>query len=171
MKSDKVSRIVKILMALQSGKAYSTGELSKLFGTSKRTIFRDLKERRNMSILFITHDLGTVAGIADRIVVMYGGRITEAGTALDIFNRPKHPYTYGLLNCLPDISTRRDRLTPIPGVIPSLIDPPEGCIFNPRCERRMPICNQERPEEIVVSGEHLVACHLYSKPAHVGRVS
>ncbi len=134
-------------------------------------IFRDLKQQKNMSILFITHDLGTVAGIADRIVVMYGGRIAEAGTALDIFNRPKHPYTYGLLNCLPDISTRKDRLTPIPGVIPSLIDPPEGCIFNPRCERRMPICSQERPEEVMVSGEHLVACHLYSKPAHAGRVS
>ena len=134
-------------------------------------IFRDLKQKRNMSIIFITHDLGTVAGIADRIMVMYGGRIAEAGTVLDIFNRPKHPYTYGLLNCLPDISTRRDRLTPIPGVIPSLIDPPEGCVFNPRCERRMPICSQERPEEVVVSRGHLVACHLYSKPAHAGRVS
>ncbi len=125
-------------------------------------IFRELKQKRSMSILFITHDLGTVAGIADRIVVMYGGRLAEAGTALDIFDQPKHPYTHGLINCLPNISTRRDRLTPIPGIIPSLIDPPEGCIFNPRFERRMPICSQERPEEVVVSGEHLVACHLYS---------
>ena len=125
-------------------------------------IFRDLREKRNMSILFITHDLGTVAGIADRIIVMYGGRVAEAGTALDIFDQPKHPYTHGLINCLPRISTRRSRLTPIPGMIPSLIDPPEGCIFNPRCERRMPICSQERPEEVVFSGEHLVACHLYS---------
>ena len=125
-------------------------------------IFRDLKQKKNMSILFITHDLGTVAGIADRIVVMYGGRVAEAGTALDIFDQPKHPYTHGLINCLPNISTRRDRLTPIPGMIPSLIDPPEGCIFNPRCERRMPICGQERPKEVVLSGEHLVACHLYS---------
>lgn len=124
-------------------------------------IFRDLKQKRNMAILFITHDLGTVAGIADRIVVMYGGRVAEAGTTLDIFDRPKHPYTHGLLNCLPSISNRRDRLTPIPGMIPSLIDPPEGCIFNPRCERRRPICSQERPEEIVISGKHIVACHLY----------
>jgi len=125
-------------------------------------IFQDLKKKRDMSILFITHDLGTVAGIADRIVVMYGGRVAEAGTTLEIFDRPKHPYTHGLLNCLPDISTRRDRLTPIPGMIPSLIDPPDGCIFNPRCERRMPVCIQERPREVMVSGEHLVACHLYS---------
>jgi len=124
-------------------------------------IFRDLKQKRNMAILFITHDLGTVAGIADRIVVMYGGRVAEAGTTLDIFDRPKHPYTHGLLNCLPSISNRRDRLTPIPGMIPSLIDPPEGCIFNPRCERRRPICSQERPKEIVISGKHIVACHLY----------
>jgi oligopeptide/dipeptide ABC transporter ATP-binding protein len=125
-------------------------------------VFRELKQKRNMSVLFITHDLGTVAGIADRIVVMYGGRVAEAGTAPDVFDQPKHPYTVGLINCLPDISTRRDRLTPIPGMIPSLIDPPEGCIFNPRCPQRMPICSQEIPEEIVISGEHLVACHLYS---------
>jgi len=125
-------------------------------------IFQDLKENRNMSILFITHDLGTVAEIADRIVVMYGGRLAEAGTTLDIFDRPMHPYTIGLLNCLPDISARKDRLTPIPGMIPSLIDPPEGCIFSPRCERRMPICSQERPKEVVASSEHIVACHLYS---------
>jgi len=128
-------------------------------------IFQDLIQKRNMSILFITHDLGTVASIADRIVVMYGGRMAEAGTALDIFDHPQHPYTQGLINCLPDISTRRDRLTPIPGMIPSLIDPPEGCIFNPRCERRMPICNREKPPEVVISGEHLVACHLYSPSA------
>ena len=125
-------------------------------------IFRDLKQKREMSILFVTHDMGTVAGIADRIVVMYGGRLAETGTTLDIFDQPRHPYTLGLLNCLPDISSRRDRLTPIPGMIPSLIDPPEGCIFNPRCERRMPICSQERPMEVLVSKEHVVACHLYS---------
>jgi len=124
-------------------------------------IFRELKQKRNMSILFITHDLGTVAGIADRIIVMYGGRVVEAGTVFNIFDQPKHPYTLGLIGCLPSISTRRDRLTPIPGTIPSLIDPPEGCIFSPRCERRMPVCSQERPKEVVVSGEHVVSCHLY----------
>ena len=125
-------------------------------------IFRDLKQQWEMSILFITHDLGTVAGIADRIVVMYGGRIAEVGTAFDIFDRPKHPYTHGLIKCLPDTSARSDRLTPIPGMIPSLIDPPEGCIFSPRCPRSMPVCNRKRPEEVVISGEHSVACHLYS---------
>ena len=134
-------------------------------------IFRDLKQKRDMSILFITHDLGTVAGIADRVIVMYGGRVAEAGTVLDIFDQPKHPYTHGLINCLPGISTRRDRLTPIPGMIPSLIDPPEGCIFSPRCQQRMSICSQERPEEIEISKGHLVACHLYSKPARLEGIS
>jgi len=125
-------------------------------------IFVELKQKRDMSILFITHDLGTVAEIADRIVVMYGGKIAEVGTVLDIFDNPLHPYTHGLINCLPNISARKDRLTPIPGMIPSLIDPPEACIFNPRCERRMPICTREIPEERMVSGEHFVACHLYA---------
>ncbi|HET6477503.1 MAG TPA: ABC transporter ATP-binding protein [Dehalococcoidales bacterium] len=125
-------------------------------------IFRDLKQKKDMSILFITHDMGTVAGIADRIIVMYGGRIAEAGSVLDIFDWPKHPYTWGLLNCLPAISERREKLSPIPGVIPSLIDPPEGCIFYPRCPRRMPVCQQKRPEEFTISGGHIAACYLYA---------
>lgn len=125
-------------------------------------IFRSLKQERKMSILFITHDLGTVASIADRVVVMYGGRVAEAGTVFDIFDQPRHPYTRGLLNCLPKISAPREKLASIPGAIPSLIDPPENCIFSPRCEHRLPVCERERPKEIVISEEHVVACHLYS---------
>jgi oligopeptide/dipeptide ABC transporter ATP-binding protein len=125
-------------------------------------IFQDLKQKQNMSILFITHDLGAVAEIADRIIVMYGGRLAEAGTVFDIFDQPKHPYTLGLIDCLPSITARRDRLIPIPGMIPSLIAPPQGCIFHPRCRRRLPICSREEPEEVVLSEEHIVACHLYS---------
>lgn len=124
-------------------------------------IFRQLKQNRNLSILFITHDLGTVADIADRIVVMYGGRIAEAGTTLDIFDQPKHPYTLGLLKCLPSISAQRERLTPIPGTIPSLIDPPPGCNFYPRCERHMPVCLEARPPEFAISGGHFAACYLH----------
>ncbi len=130
-------------------------------------IFRDLKREKNMSILFITHDMGTVAGFADRIVVMYGGRIVETGSALDIFDHPTHPYTRGLLNCLPSVSAIRDRLTPIPGTIPSLINPPEGCVFDPRCECRLPLCATVRPEEVVASGDHTVACHQCA-PSVVG---
>ncbi|HEX9976629.1 MAG TPA: ABC transporter ATP-binding protein [Dehalococcoidales bacterium] len=120
-----------------------------------------LKQNRELSLLFITHDFGTVAGIADRVAVMYGGKIVESGTREDIFDRPGHPYTLGLLNCLPKIVTPRERLTPIPGTIPNLIAPPRGCIFQPRCGRCLPVCQQEIPGEATVSGEHVVACHLY----------
>ncbi|OGO23107.1 MAG: dipeptide/oligopeptide/nickel ABC transporter ATP-binding protein [Chloroflexi bacterium RBG_16_50_9] len=126
-------------------------------------IFQDIKQKTSMSILFITHDLGTVAGIADRIVVMYGGKIVEAGTTLDIFDQPGHPYTRGLLNCLPSVSTSKDRLISIQGTIPSLINPPGGCIFHPRCESRMPVCKEVSPKESLISGEHIVACHLYEQ--------
>jgi oligopeptide/dipeptide ABC transporter ATP-binding protein len=127
-------------------------------------IFRELREKRDMSIIFITHDLGTVAEIADRIMVMYGGKIVERGSAFDIFDHPAHPYTRGLINCLPDISARRDRLTPIPGTISSLINSPEGCIFYPRCQFHKPLCEQQNPQETNIEGEHFVACHGFPLP-------
>jgi oligopeptide/dipeptide ABC transporter ATP-binding protein len=127
-------------------------------------IFRDLRQKRNMSIIFITHDLGTVAEIADRIIVMYGGKIVERGGAYDIFDRPAHPYTRGLINCLPDITARRDRLTPIPGTISSLIDTPPGCIFYPRCQYHKEICTRQCPGEANISGEHFVSCHAFPLP-------
>jgi oligopeptide/dipeptide ABC transporter ATP-binding protein len=120
-----------------------------------------LKQNRNLSLLFITHDFGTVAEIADRVAVMYGGKIVESGTREDIFEHPSHPYTLGLLNCLPRIITPRKRLTPIPGAIPNLITRPQGCIFHPRCERRQPVCQQEIPRDVTITGEHVIACHLF----------
>ncbi len=126
-------------------------------------ILKRLTEERRMSLLFITHDLGVVAEIADRIVVMYGGRLAESGTSADIFDNPKHPYTWGLIKCLPDMSQDQDRLTPIPGMIPSLIDPPQSCIFHPRCPRGMPVCTREMPPQITISGEHTVVCQLYKQ--------
>ncbi len=124
-----------------------------------------LKQNRELSLLFITHDFGTVAGIADRVAVMYAGRIVESGNRDDIFDHPSHPYTLGLLNCLPKITGLRSRLTPIPGTIPNLIEPPPGCAFHPRCGCRLPICNKEVPPEVAISGEHVVACHLYPEAA------
>ena len=122
-------------------------------------IFRDLRAKTQMSIIFITHDLGTVAEIADRIIVMYGGAIVERGTVFDIFDQPAHPYTLGLINCLPNISARRDRLTPIPGTISNLINSPPGCIFYPRCDRHLPVCQEIKPQETLISGEHYISCH------------
>ncbi|MEW6142856.1 MAG: ABC transporter ATP-binding protein [Chloroflexota bacterium] len=126
-------------------------------------IFKELKETRQMSLIFITHDLGVVAEIADRVVIMYGGRVAESGTVLDIFDSPKHPYTVGLLNCLPDLTGIRDRLTPIPGTIPDLIDSPPTCIFQPRCTKALPVCKECPAPCIEVSSDHVVFCHLYSK--------
>ena len=124
-------------------------------------IFKSLKEQRQMSFLFITHDFGVVAQIADRIMVMYAGKIVEGGTTNDIFDNPRHPYTIGLINCLPDVSTSKERLEPIAGFIPSLINPPSGCHFHPRCPRVMPVCSQIDPHDIVISPGHTVVCHLY----------
>ncbi len=128
-------------------------------------ILVSLKQSRELSLIFITHDFGSVAGIADRVAVMYGGKIVESGTKSDIFDHPGHPYTVGLLNCLPKIGTVRRRLMPIPGVIPSLVEPPRGCLFEPRCESSMPICRREMPPEVTVSEGHVVACYLHSMPA------
>jgi oligopeptide/dipeptide ABC transporter ATP-binding protein len=123
-------------------------------------IFRRLKQDK-MSIIFITHDMGVVAEMADRIVVMYGGRVAEAGSLLDIFDTPQHPYTQGLLRCLPDLSGATEKLESIPGTIPSLVDPPDNCLFSPRCSHAMPICREKRPPEYLTSPGHRVACYLH----------
>lgn len=124
-------------------------------------IFQGLKEIGGMSFIFITHDLGTVAEMADRIVMMYAGRIAEVGTVLEVFDEPKHPYTQGLFACLPDISKEADRLPCIPGSVPNLIDPPHSCLFSPRCPHAMEICRQARPPEFALSSSRRVACFLY----------
>ncbi len=124
-------------------------------------IFRRLKESRKMSLLFITHELGIVSEIGDRIVVMYAGKVAETAPAAELLKNPKHPYTSGLIKCLPDITKEKERLESIPGTVPSLIDPPGGCLFHPRCKRAMAICQKEEPPPVVISRGHTVFCHLY----------
>jgi len=121
-----------------------------------------LKNTRQMSILFITHELGVVSEIGDRIIVMYAGRLAEVATVSELLDNPKHPYTAGLIRCLPDITQTRDRLESIPGTVPSLIDPPGGCLFHPRCDKALAICGEEQPPPVIVSEGHTVFCHLYS---------
>ena len=125
-------------------------------------LFQQLKETRQMSLLFITHELGVVSEIGDRMVVMYAGKLAETATVAELLNNPRHPYTVGLIRCLPDMTQAKDRLESIPGIVPSLIDPPGGCLFHPRCDRAMAICSQEEPSPVIVDGEHTVYCHLYS---------
>jgi len=93
---------------------------------------------------------------------MYAGRLAEVATVSELLDNPKHPYTAGLIRCLPDITQTRDRLESIPGTVPSLIDPPGGCLFHPRCDKALAICGEEQPPPVIVSEGHTVFCHLYS---------
>jgi oligopeptide/dipeptide ABC transporter ATP-binding protein len=124
-------------------------------------IFRELKAKRKMSTIFITHDLAVVAEIGDRAVVMYGGKDVETAPVSEIINSPKHPYTVGLINCLPDTSKSTGRLTSIPGTTPNPLELPQGCTFHPRCPRAMEICSHKEPLKTKISSGHTVSCHLY----------
>ena len=127
-------------------------------------IFSQLKSTRQMSLLFITHELGIVSEIGDRIMVMYGGKIVETATVSELLNNPKHPYTISLIKCLPDITRVMGRLESIPGTVPSLINPPSGCLFHPRCDKAMAVCSKEEPPPFIVAEGRTVFCHLYSRP-------
>jgi peptide/nickel transport system ATP-binding protein len=105
-----------------------------------------LRERYNLSILLITHNLGLVAEIADRVAVMYAGKIVEISDADRIFHAPLHPYTDGLINCVPNIRLDQEELVTMPGNPPDLVNPPAGCRFSPRCPRVMDICRVQEPE-------------------------
>jgi oligopeptide/dipeptide ABC transporter ATP-binding protein len=120
-----------------------------------------LQEQYNMSLLFITHDLGVVAEIADDVAVMYLGRIVERSDADTVFNDPQHPYTQALLRSVPKIAMKREELDPIKGMVPSPFRRPSGCTFHPRCAQRMAHCNQIEPAATQLSENHTVRCLLY----------
>jgi oligopeptide transport system ATP-binding protein len=122
-------------------------------------LLRDLIHEHRSSMILITHDLGVVARYADRINVMYAGRIVERGTASEIFHRPRHPYTLGLMASMPRLNQAPgERLIPIEGQPPDLSDPPSGCPFHPRCRFAEPRCQQQRPELERLSENHWKAC-------------
>lgn len=123
-------------------------------------LLEELRKQYNLTIILITHNLGNVAQLADRITVMYGGSIAEIGLAGDVFEDPLHPYTQGLLASIPNIRLDQPKLETMPGSPPDLVNPPAGCVFHPRCPMRMDICSRERPEMVVKNG-HQVACWLY----------
>jgi len=127
-------------------------------------LMRDLRERVGTAIVLITHDLGVVAEVCDRVNVMYAGVIVESGPVHEVFRRPLHPYTQGLLASIPRFDQPDKELASIPGSVPNLIHPPPGCRFHPRCPYAMPICREVRPEPQIQGPEHMVACHLYSEP-------
>ncbi|MFC7240136.1 ABC transporter ATP-binding protein [Saliphagus sp. GCM10025317] len=122
-------------------------------------LLKELQAEFGMAILFVTHDLGVVAQIADRIVVMYSGKVMERGSVYDIFDRPGHPYTQQLLDCLPG---RNGTTGGIPGTLPSPINPPSGCRFADRCEHATDDCQVgDQPEEVELQSNHRVSCIYY----------
>ena len=132
-------------------------------------LMKDLQSKTQMAIIFITHNLGVVAEICDKVSVMYAGHIVEQGPVDDIFYNPKHPYTVGLLRSMPRVDAEEyERLIPIEGSPVDMLNPPEGCPFAPRCEHCMKICLKNAPENITVSKGHTSACWLLKKDDVVG---
>ncbi len=127
-------------------------------------LLRDIRKEHQTAILLITHDLGVVAEMCDEVAVMYAGRLVEKASVNDLFKNPKHPYTWGLLNSLP--SMKRSRLEPIEGQPPSLTEIPEGCSFEPRCSKRMPVCKTAFPLAAEAGPNHQVCCYLYPGSFH-----
>jgi len=121
-------------------------------------LMKSLKKKLGMSMIFITHDMGVVAEIADRITVLYAGRVCETADTKTIFYNPKHPYTQALLTAVPSIALKTKKLTVIPGSISNLIKPPTGCRFHPRCEYAQQICTEKIPDLIEIEPGHKVAC-------------
>ena len=127
-------------------------------------LMRELKNRAGTSILLITHDLAVIAEVADRVCVMYAGTIVEEGSVQEIFRRPLHPYTQGLLASIPRLDRPNQEFSSIPGSVPNLIYPPSGCRFHPRCPYSMPVCKGDRPPVTIEGEDHAVACYLYKGP-------
>lgn len=128
-------------------------------------LFRDIQKRTGVSIILITHDLGVVAQVADRIAVMYAGKIVEAGSRREIFYNPQHPYTKGLLNSVPRLDLEGADLVPIGGTPPDLFSPPSGCPFTARCSYAMEVCDRAYPFKTRLSKEHHVDCWLQDERA------
>jgi len=121
-----------------------------------------LQQSLSMSMIMITHDLGVIADVAKDVLVMYSGEVMEYTSTKALFDQPLHPYTQGLLTTIPDIDKRQQKLAVIPGEVPSPFSIPAGCPFHPRCDRCMPKCKVEHPEQYEPSPGHLVRCFLYA---------
>jgi peptide/nickel transport system ATP-binding protein len=126
-------------------------------------LFMDLREARGLTYLFISHDLGVIEHLTDRVAIMYLGRIVEVGRTADIFARPNHPYTQALLEEAPRVGRGRRVYTPLKGEIPSPMNPPPGCHFHTRCPHAFARCRTEAPKLREVAAGHLSACHLNDK--------
>ena len=131
-------------------------------------LLKELQQEFGLTILLITHNIGVVAEVADRVAVMYAAKMAEVGDVNDVFSDPKHPYTQGLLKSVPNIRLSEEELYKMGGAPPNLLHPPVGCRFSPRCPHVMDICKEESPAFEPVEKDHLASCWLYQK-AHVDR--
>ena len=127
-------------------------------------LMKELKKKYGMAMILITHDLGIIAETCDDVAVMYAGQIIERGSLEEIFNTARHPYTEGLFNSLPNIADRKERLKPIPGLMPDPTKLPKGCAFAPRCPYAKDSCIDKMPEEIHFGGTHYCRCSGYEDP-------
>ncbi|WP_456413561.1 ABC transporter ATP-binding protein [Thiolapillus sp.] len=128
-------------------------------------LMNELQGEFGMSIIMITHDLGVIAGISDNVMVMYGGRICEQAPVFELFENPRHPYTQGLLQSVPRLDTAGSaKLHSIPGNPPNLLRLPPGCAFVDRCQKGIPVCDQQQPSLLDIGPDHRVACHLEELP-------
>lgn len=130
-------------------------------------LMRDLVDKFNTSVILITHDLGVIAEMADRVAVMYAGQIVEQAGVFELFENPLHPYTQGLIGSIPILGKEKDLLDVIPGTVPNLVDLPAGCRFAPRCrmraEKNLTICNEKDPEKFMIGDNHFVQCWLFAE--------
>lgn len=126
-------------------------------------LLKKIKEQEGMTVILVTHDLGIVAELCDRVIVLYGGKKMEEGPVEDIFYRPGHPYTKGLLKSVPSVKNSKERLIPIKGSPPDLLNPPRGCPFCYRCDQAMKLCVDSEPEYQFMEEGHACACWLYDE--------
>lgn len=124
-------------------------------------LINELKEKTGTAVMMITHDLGVISEVADNVMVMYAGQVVEYTDVDTVFEKPLHPYTQGLINCIPKLGGQEEKLSTIKGMVPSFNDMPEGCLFCPRCEYAKDICRKERPEIVDLDG-HQVRCFKYT---------
>ena len=125
-------------------------------------LLKEVQASAGVAVILVTHDFGIVAANADRVAVMYAGKIVEMGSTLQVFNHPSHPYTQALLRCLPDVGLKREKLVEIGGQPPDLAQLPPGCPFAPRCPERQPVCEQTPPPPVTVGDRHVASCWVAS---------
>ncbi len=126
-------------------------------------LMKELQQEYGMALIMITHDMGVIAEVADRVAVMYAGKVVEYGEVEEIFTKPKHPYTYALLSSIPRLDVEQQKLKSIPGNVPDPLNFPPGCRFHPRCEFAQEKCKEEIPELVEVKERHLTACFFWEK--------